>query len=565
MKRAIFLLVLVFPLTVFGQSDHVAGLFTPARQLPLVSQSMVVRIEGADARIELTQVFANEGDEIAQADYRLHLPDEAVVTGFGFWNDGRFLAAELKERGEARADHTAAADSGRATAVLERESMIHSFSVYPVLAGSLQQVEVTFTLPIATERGRSHLRLPIDTFLGHARLTSTVVAHIQTRESLRALGVDGASATERDRQPNSADLVFSAAEAVEVWWASEVPPLLTRAEAVALDDGSYALQLRLGLNDLRADRNAVSEIRLLIDTSFSMRRRGRAIVDLLDRVLDQARVPVRVYSVAERSKDVTSPDRRDMFRQLLSGESGFATSWTAIEAAASEVGCDDPNVLCVAVTDPQVTDLLGDRSVKVLFIADADELAHFSESVGPGQATYQPDSQPAASLHALADELVLPVLELRRVTQDDNELALIGAKRMRIAAGGLLRLFLTSTSAAPLDIELAIGTRLLERKTGIEILDPDSRFGRAVRRGYYSGRLSDWGDEYRKSRDPEIRKQIVAVSLREGIPTDHTSLHVASPDRVLPRTGSWAPLLRLIGILALLASAILTRLVRWSS
>ena len=196
MKRWLSVLLALSPSIAAAQDDASAGLFTKAAQLPLVSQSVVVRVHGGEARIQLTQVFANDGAEVAQADYRLHLPKDAEVTGFGFWNDGVLLRAELKEKEEARQAHRTAAGEGRATAIVKREGTIHPFSVYPVLAGSLQEVEVTLTIPVTTERGRSSIRLPLDHFLGHARLTSTVIAHIETRDKLLAVGVDGARANE---------------------------------------------------------------------------------------------------------------------------------------------------------------------------------------------------------------------------------------------------------------------------------------------------------------------------------------------------------------------------------
>ncbi len=228
MKRFIFLIFALLPSTLEAQNDAEAGLFAKAQQLPLVSQSVVVRVHGGEARIELTQVFANDGAEIAQADYRLHLPREAVVTGFGFWNDGTFLRAELKEREEAARAHRAAASEGRPTAILKREGTIHPFTVYPVLAGSLQEIEVTMTLPVTTEGGRSSIRLPLDSFLGHSRLTSTIVAHIETRDKLLAIGIDGGRFEERRREKRSAELVFSSDEATDIWWASEAPPSARR-------------------------------------------------------------------------------------------------------------------------------------------------------------------------------------------------------------------------------------------------------------------------------------------------------------------------------------------------
>ncbi len=68
-----------------------------------------------------------------------------------------------------------------------------------------------------------------------------------------------------------------------------------------------------------------------------------------------------------------------------------------------------------------------------------------------------------------------------------------------------------------------------------------------MRLGYFQGRLADWTADYRRSRDPELRRQIVEISLRERIPTDLTALQVASPDRVLARTATPAPLLRRVG------------------
>jgi len=530
-----------------AQDDHAAGLFTQARQLPLVSQSVVVRIHGGEARIELNQIFANDGPELAQADYRLHLPREAVVTGFGFWHDGEFLAAELKERDQARQAHAAAAGSGRATALLQRDGAIHSFSVYPVAAGGLQEVMVTIVLPVSTERGRSHVRLPLDAFLGHARLNAGVIAHVETDEPLRDVGIDGARFEERHRKERGAELVFSTEQPVEIWWAAETPPLLARAEAVTLDDGSSAVQLRLALNDLHAGGAGPSEIILLVDASASMRRRGHALEELIDRVLDQAPVPVRIFAVANDSLEARGT-RHEILDLVLSGKAGFSTHWDDLETTAGRLDCDSPAIRCVAITDPQLLDLPSERELETLFLADADELAHFSDLIEPSSSVYQPDVEPTAKLFALADELVLPVLELRSIRQGGKELEPVGAPRSRVAVGGLLRVFFGSRSNETLQLELAVDGRSFKHEVRIEDLDPSTRAGRSIRRGFYRGSLADWTADYRRSRDPDLRQQIIDISLREEIPTALTALHVASPDRVLSRTATPSPILRRVGL-----------------
>lgn len=551
MKRTslvLSLLLVAAPLA--AQEDDAAGLFTKARQLPMVSQSVTVWIDGGEARLELTQVFFNNGSELAQADYRLHLPREAVVTGFGFWRDGRFLAAELKEREEARAEHAAAAHSGRPTALMQHEGTIHSFSVYPVPAGAQQEVTTTISLPVVTERGRSSLRLPLDSFLGHARLASTVLVHATTREPLRALDVTGAKAVAARREARTAEIAFSSDHPVEVWWATEAPPLLTEAEGVELDDGSYALQVRLALNQTPPDLARPTEIVLLIDASPSMRRRGRTLARFVGRVLDQAPAPVRVVAVADTAVDVTGSDRHEILRRLLGGEAGYTTTWEGITAAAASSGCGDPAVRCVAVTDPQVLDLPAERRLDAVFLADADELAYFGNTLGPSAPVYEPDVDAVAEVDALADQLVLPVLELRSIRQGGEELLSTDAGR-RVAQGGMLRVLAASHSAGPLRLSLAVAGHELEREVEVQLLDAAGRLGHAVRRAFYRQQLESWTAEYRRLRDPELKRQIVEVSLREGIPTDLTALQVAAPETVLPRTGTPAPVLRAAGLVLL--------------
>jgi hypothetical protein len=539
-----------------AQDDWEAGLFTEARQLPLVSQAQTVRVAGGDAILELVQVFANEGDELSQADYRLHLPSHATVSAFGFWREDRLLSAELKEKEEARREHGAAAASGRATGLLQREGTIHSFSVFPVAARSLQQVAITIRLPVATERGRSHVLLPMDSFLGHASLKSTALVQIEADAPLKAFGVEGVPHETLARNDRGVKLTFSSDHSVELWWSEESPPLLVRADAVSLGDGSLGIQLRVALNDASSWTTPYRELVLLVDTSLSMRRRARAVADLVNRVLEESTVPVRLYSVAEAAEEVHGSDRADALRRLLSGREGFRARWDDLLSAAALVGCSDPLVRCVAVTDPQVDGLSSPRAApfEAFFLADADELAHFARVLGEDALIYQPDVEPRAKLNALADELVLPVLEVAGVTQPGGELHLAGSPRFRVAEGGILRLFGTSRSDGPLELRMNVAGKDVAQTVGLDHYAETSPTGLAIRRGVYQRLLDGWMADYRLSRDPDLKRQIVDVSLREEIPTALTSLHAV--DDTLPRTATAAPLLRGAGwLLMLLAGA----------
>lgn len=547
-----------------AQDDRAAGLFAEARQLPLVSQALHVRIVGGEATVEVVQVFANDGDELAQADYRLHLPDGATVSGFGFWRGDEFLAAELKEKDEAVAAHAAAAGERRATALLQREGTIHSFSVFPIAAGALQRIATTIRMPVVTERGRSCLRLPVDVFLGHAELASTAVVDVETDEPLRALGVEGAAHKSAGRGERWARLALSSRDAVEVWWAEEAPPLLVHAEAVPLGDGSFALQTRIGLNDAGRWRAPFERLVVLVDTSFSLRRRSTALARLVDGLLARSPAPVAFWSVAETALEIDSADPDQVLRRLLSGEAGFRASWEELRLAALRADCHRAEIRCLAVTDPQIDGLADpdDQSFGTILFADADELAYFADALGPEPAVYQPDVDPEPALDALVGTAVLPVLEVVAIDQAGGTLEPAGPGRARVAEGSLLRLFARTYSTAPLALRLAVDDHALERAVVPELVDPASRQGRAIRRGYFARRLDEWSARYRTHRDPDLRRQIVDVSLREGIPTDLTALHAAAPAAALPAGGTAAPLARGLGLLLLLAGTILALLGR---
>jgi hypothetical protein len=160
-----------------------------------------------------------------------------------------------------------------------------------------------------------------------------------------------------------------------------------------------------------------------------------------------------------------------------------------------------------------------------------------------------------AGLHALSDVIALPVLELDAVHQGRDELVPVGAPRRRAALGGLMRLYVESRSSENIRLELRVGDRSFDRRIPVEELDPSSALGRSIRRGFFRGRLDDLMAEHRRTRDPELKREIVAISLAEEIPTALTSLHVASPDRVLSRTATPAPLLRRLGLIAVLMGA----------
>ncbi|MBN1208463.1 MAG: hypothetical protein JXB05_26620 [Myxococcaceae bacterium] len=543
----LFLLsLLLLSLPARAQDDRKAGLFTEARQLPLVSQSLHVDVRGEDAEVRLVQVFHNDGPELGQADYQLHLPEGATVMSFGFWQGDRFLASELKEKGEAEAAHAKAAEEGRATAILKTEAGVQRFSVYPVEAGSTQRVEVTLRVPVAREMGRSQVALAVDRFLGQGRAVSTVVVDVQTEEPLADVGVEGARFAQFGRSERGTRLAFTTDKPVEVWWSERGAPLSYGADAVRLEDGGHAVALRISLNDAGAWRAPYKELHLYVDASFSMRRRRAALEALVDRLQDQSSAPVRLFAVGSTVREQRmSGDAVTAVQALLDGTVGHATHGATFARAMDAAHCPAPEVLCVGVTDLQLAGLeqILPLMPSFIFLADAHERAHLEGQVPLSARIFDPEVEAMAKLRAQADELVLPVLEVTGLTQDGSGVEPMGSSSRRVAEGGLLRLFFRSTSEAPLEVAAHIAGRQVGQQVPLTLRAPESPEGRAVRRGYFERQLETWMAAYKRSPDSELKKMIIEASLKEGIPTAFTALQVSSPELSLDSIKPGDPLL----------------------
>ena len=519
----------------WAQDNAAAGLFVgEARQLPLVSQSLVVEIRGDEARLHLTQDFLNDGEAEGQADYQLFLPEGATVEGFGFWSDDRFFEAELQEKGEAEARHRQAAEAGRTTGLLEAEDQLHSFSVYPVPAGAIKRVESTLRLPVETDLGRQQLRLPVDRFLGQAGPDSTVFVDLHTLEPLRGLDLtvgDWITLASSERQ---VQVAFSTDTAQDLSWWEERPPLLLRAERVPLEDDAVGLQVRVSLDDAEAagliaggEAASPGPVHLFVDGSFSMQRRQRA-----------------VSAVRERVRQVGGEDA------VIHEVSGHSLTWTHLEEAMAEAGCGGGGLRCVVLSDAQLEDLPDSRqaNVEILLLADPHEKAWMPDRAAAA-LVYQEDVEPLARLRSLTDEAVLPVLELDALLLGGELLGTVGSPRTRVAEGGGLKLYALPGEATgdTLQVLARMGDRPLRLEVPLETLDRESPEGEAARRGWYRAELARLMARYREAPDEALKGAIVDLSLREGIPTAFTALQVDDPELSLVAIKPGDPVLTVHG------------------
>jgi Ca-activated chloride channel homolog len=91
------------------------------RTLPLRTTRLVVHAAGGIAQVRLVQTFANPWAEPLHVTYRLPLPADAAVGGFGFRLGDRQITGEIDRRTAARERFERAIASGRTAALLEQD------------------------------------------------------------------------------------------------------------------------------------------------------------------------------------------------------------------------------------------------------------------------------------------------------------------------------------------------------------------------------------------------------------------------------------------------------------
>ncbi len=519
-------------LAAHAQDDAAAGLFVEARQLPLRSQALELEVRGGEAELRQTLVFANDGPSVGQAELRVPAFEGGAVIGFGFWQGDRFLAAKLEEKGAAEAAHRAAAEAGRPTGLARSEAGVTRFTVHPVPAGEEKAVEIRWRLPVVTELGRSHVRLPSAPFLGGGEAGSSLVARVSADAELEGWGLEGGRGVAVAREARRLHVVGLAPGAVELWWREGGPALARHARRVPIGDGRDALELRLAFQDAASliELSPVRTVVVLVDASFSMRRRAAAVRALLERVEASTRAELRLAAVGSRVEVVTSP--AEVLRAIDESHAGRSASGAALVEAARKLGCGAVGVRCAVVTDPQLGGLerLSEAELPLVVLGDAHELDHYVDVVPRGARVFRVDSDPLAKARSFADALVRPVLRVHRVAAGAATLELVPGGR-ELPEGGRLSIHgdLDAEAGPELELEVSIDGRPLSLRLEAQSLAASSDEGRRVRRALMAARIEAMTARFLREPSDALRAEIVALSLREEIPSAFTGLRVEDP------------------------------------
>ena len=122
-------------------------------QLPLKATSAKVAIAGVIADVKVTQVYKNTGTKPLEAIYVFPGSTRSAVYGMTMTIGERVLKAQIKERGQARADYEQAKAQGRSASLLEQHRPnVFQMNVANIMPGDEVRVELSYTeLLVPTE------------------------------------------------------------------------------------------------------------------------------------------------------------------------------------------------------------------------------------------------------------------------------------------------------------------------------------------------------------------------------------------------------------------------------
>lgn len=138
-----------------------SGAESATEQLPLKSATAEVRIDGAIARVKLTQRYGNSGTAPIEAVYVFPASTRAAVHGMTLTNGGRVIAARIRESVKARKEYERAKEERKTAALLEEHRPnVFQMSVANLLPGDDVTVEIEWTETVAAVDGVYEFVLP---------------------------------------------------------------------------------------------------------------------------------------------------------------------------------------------------------------------------------------------------------------------------------------------------------------------------------------------------------------------------------------------------------------------
>ena len=369
--------------------------------LPLVSESLQVRIDDGHAAARYEHVFQNESKARLEGNYRLLVGEGATATGFAYYNGERKIVGEIFERESARQVYEALTGLRRDPGLLEQAGEAgFAFRVFPIEPGEHKRVQVT------TSRWLRRCGAFIEYRARLSRADASVVMTIRDARGIRSLespthdlkidggGADGAWNVTVLRPKTG---LSAAPDDLVVRYEPAEPPLVLRATLHHDPGESSFLSMTFSTPPARTTPTQEtvvrggSDVTLVLDRSGSMegasiesaRNAAKAIVE---RLLPSDRANViafddEVDALYPAPRALTDDVRRELLEYIGRIQAGGGTDIAKAlsRALGNQIHDDHPDIV-LFLTDGQSD---GPAAVKVA-AEDASNARVFTVGIGTG-------------------------------------------------------------------------------------------------------------------------------------------------------------------------------------
>lgn len=442
-----------------------------AATLRIAYASVHVAIEAGVARTTIDEVMVNDQPAPIEATFSFPLPDDATVTDFADWRDGKRVAASLTGKEQARARFEKAAAAGKTASLAEADGRMFELSLAALPGKGQRRVELVYTQTIHslggertwalparhyTEQVPTHLDLAVELTGAREITLARELNHDDTRV-VRASANHATVLLARSRRPLARDVV--------VRWTEPTADfdLAGRAARRSATEPAY-VSARFGFErDPDATTRTPMRVVLVLDRSLSMagdpvahaRQLAGGVLDLLDPRDSVGLVTFASEIVSLTPAPATIPQREKIRTELAATVASGASNLSAALDAAAAMLAGAPNGVVVLMTDGQPTAGDGvDDDLPAAKAADVAKarvvIAHFNypsrqaalEHLFPGaQLHYVPDGRAGdAVVKQLVRLAAAPSIENLKITAEGALGELAGAIPQTLAMGEDVRI-----------------------------------------------------------------------------------------------------------------------------
>src|SRR5215212_579718 len=132
--------------------------------LPVKSIQLDVKISGQVATTHVEQVFTNNTPYTLEGTYFFPIPENASISEFAIWENGKKLVGEVRSREEARRIYDEIVRRQRDPGLLEYAGKdLFQASIFPIPPNSDKKLELTYSQVLKAESGTVSYRYPLGT------------------------------------------------------------------------------------------------------------------------------------------------------------------------------------------------------------------------------------------------------------------------------------------------------------------------------------------------------------------------------------------------------------------